>query len=116
MTPYHNFHLEGLASVSEGGGGSRHLDQPVRTNITCGLEHIARKLVEYLTFVGNRPGKDDIESRDAVGSDHQQQVFTNTVHIPNLSTVKACLPGKLQSIHAVKLGLAPAKNISFKVG
>jgi hypothetical protein len=59
-------------------------------------------LVEYLSFAGDRPWQDHIESGDTVAGYHHQQILANGIDIPNLATVEPGSIGYVELHNACK--------------
>ena len=64
---------------------------PVRTDIAGDVKKLGCNLVEHLSLEGDAFGQDDIESRDAVGGHHDQQIVVDIIHITHFTMVNALL-------------------------
>lgn len=104
VTPYHHLYFKGGTFITDRYIGCRCIQQPVRTDIPCCIQHIGRDLVQHLAFAGNGAGQDDIKSGNPVAGHHDQPPARDCINIPDLTPVKSGLVRKGESSHFPKVG------------
>ena len=86
-----HLHTEALALQSHRHHGIGSSQLPVRTDVLRQTEELSRNLVEHLPFVGYSLGQHHVESRDAVGGHHHNEVVIDIVHVAHLTMVHTLL-------------------------
>ena len=91
-----HFHAEAFTLQSDGHHGVGSGNLPVGDNVSSSIQELGCNLVQHLSLEGDAFRQDDIEGRDAVGGNHDQQVVVDVVHIAYLSMINTLLTGKVE--------------------
>ncbi len=89
-----HLYLETISLVAHCNHWVRSRKAPVRNDVFCSFEEICSNLVEYLPFIRNTFGEDNIESGDSVSSYHDKDFIVDIVHITHFAVIYACLVGE----------------------
>src|SRR6185437_6347099 len=104
VAPDDHLYAKGNASPADSHIWGRRIDEPVRANICGSPEHISSDLVQHLSFIRDRTGKDHVESGNPVGCDHNQPFIGDRINVADFSAVEAGLMWELQLLaHARKI-------------
>ena len=64
---------------------------PVGADVACGIQEFGGNLVEHLSLERNTLGKNHVECRDSVRSNHHHQVVVDVVDVSHLTMVNTLL-------------------------
>ena len=91
-----HFHGKGFTFPSHGHHGVGRSQFPVGHNVGSGIQKRSRDLVEHLSLGWDTFREHHIESRDAVGGNHHQNVVANAVHIAHFAVIHCSLSFKIK--------------------
>ena len=91
-----HLYAEALAFQTDGYHRVGRGEFPVGDDVGRVVEELGGNLVEHLSLEGDALGQDDVEGRDAVGSDHDHQVVVDVIDVADFAVIDAFLSGEVE--------------------
>ena len=96
ITTDNHFDREAFTTDADSYHWIRRSQLPVRTDVRSRIQELGSNLVQHLSLVRNTFRQDYVESRDTVGSDHNQQVVIHAIYIADFAVIDTLLSGEIE--------------------